>query len=142
MNFTYEQNAVKQRLRLKKKKKHMPLASIGAESDSLKVTLSRQVNGDTAVSFSVIALFLDKFPDVSAEWLLRGEGDMFKHTNHATIQTQNGGIGNTQNMNTFTEPIDILRTEIAAKNDQLKAKDDQLRSKDEQIARLLDLLNK
>ena len=135
MNFTYEQNAVKQRLRLILKEKHMPLASIGAESDSLKVTLSRQVNGDTAVSFSVIALFLDKFPDVSAEWLLRGEGDMFKHTKHATIQTQNGGIGNTQNMNTFTEPIDILRTEIAAKNEQIKVKD-------EQIARLLDLLNK
>ena len=149
MNFTYEQNAVKQRLRLILKEKHMPLASIGAESDSLKVTLSRQVNGDTAVSFSVIALFLDKFPDVSAEWLLRGQGDMFKHTNHATIQTQNGGIGNTQNMNTFTEPIDLLRTEIAAKNeqikvkdDQLRTKDDQLRAKDDQIAKLLDMLTK
>ena len=125
MNFTYEQNAVKQRLRLILKEKHMPLASIGAESDSLKVTLSRQVNGDTAVSFSVIALFLDKFPDVSAEWLLRGQGEMFKHTNHALIQTQNGGIGNTQNMNTFTEPIDLLRTEIAAKNEQIKVKDEQ-----------------
>ena len=135
MNFTYEQNAVKQRLRLILKEKHMPLASIGAESDSLKVTLSRQVNGDTAVSFSVIALFLDKFPDVSAEWLLRGEGDMFKHTNHATIQTQNGGIGNTQNLNTYTDSLELLRSEIAAKNDQLRVKD-------EQIARLLDLLNK
>ncbi len=135
MSEMYKQNAVKQRLRLILKEKHMPLASIGAESDSLKVTLSRQVNGDTAVSFVVIALFLEKFPDISAEWLLRGEGDMYKHSNPTAIQTQNGGIGNTQNMNTYTEAIELLRSEIAAKNNQLMIKD-------EQIAKLLDLLNK
>lgn len=150
------ENAVKQRLRdiLRVKRSNLTIIAEGVES--VRVTLSRQISGRTALSFSTIDIFLDKFPDVSAEWLLRGEGDMFKHTNHATIQTQNGGIGNTQNMNTFTEPIDLLRTEIAAKNeqikvkddqlrtkdDQLKAKDDQLRAKDDQIAKLLDMLTK
>lgn len=50
-------------------------------------------------------------------------------------QTQNGGIGNTQNLNTYTDSLELLRSEIAAKNDQLRVKD-------EQIAKLLDLLNK
>ena len=136
------ENAVKQRIRdiLRVKRSNLTIIAEGVES--VRVTLSRQISGRTALSFSTIDIFLDKFPDVSAEWLLRGEGDMFKHTNPATIQTQNGGIGNTQNMNTYTEPIDLLRTEIAAKNEQIKVKDEQLRSKDEQIARLLDLLNK
>ena len=129
------ENAVKQRLRdiLRVKRSNLTIIAEGVES--VRVTLSRQISGRTALSFSTIDIFLDKFPDVSAEWLLRGEGDMFKHTNHAPIQTQNGGIGNTQNVNTYTDSLELLRSEIAAKNDQLRVKD-------EQIARLLDLLNK
>lgn len=129
------ENAVKQRLRdiLRVKRSNLTIIAEGVES--VRVTLSRQISGRTALSFSTIDIFLDKFPDVSAEWLLRGQGDMFKHTNHATIQTQNGGIGNTQNLNTYTDSLELLRSEIDAKNDQLRVKD-------EQIARLLDLLNK
>lgn len=41
-------------------------------------TLSSQVNQETAVSLSTILLILDAFPEVSAEWLLRGEGEMIK----------------------------------------------------------------
>ena len=143
------QSTVKQRIKsiLRAKKIQIPVLSEGDEN--LRRTLFRQINEDTALTISTVVFILDKFPDVSAEWLLRGQGDMFKHTNHAPIQTQNGGIGNTQNMNTFTEPIDLLRTEIAAKNeqikvkdDQLRTKDDQLRAKDDQIAKLLDMLTK
>ena len=136
------QSTVKQRIKsiLRAKKIQIPVLSEGDEN--LRRTLFRQINEDTTLSVSTAVFILEKFPDVSAEWLLRGEGDMFKHTKHATIQTQNGGIGNTQNMNTFTEPIDLLRTEIAAKNEQIKVKDDQLRTKDDQIAKLLDMLTK
>lgn len=136
------QSSVKQRIKqiLRSKKIQIPLLAEGDEN--LRRTLFRQINEETTLAISTVIFILDKFPDVSAEWLLRGEGDMFKHTNPATIQTQNGGIGNTQNMNTYTEPIDLLRTEIAAKNEQLKVKDDQLRAKDDQIAKLLDMLNK
>lgn len=129
------QSTVKQRIKsiLRAKKIQIPVLSEGDEN--LRRTLFRQINEDTALTISTVVFILDKFPDVSAEWLVRGQGDMFKHTNHATIQTQNGGIGNTQNVNTYTDSLELLRSEIAAKNDQLRVKD-------EQIARLLDLLNK
>ena len=129
------QSTVKQRIKsiLRAKKIQIPVLSEGDEN--LRRTLFRQINEDTALTISTVVFILDKFPDVSAEWLLRGQGDMFKHTNHAPIQTQNGGIGNTQNLNTYTDSLELLRSEIAAKNDQLRVKD-------EQIARLLDLLNK
>lgn len=39
-------------------------------------TLNSHINGDTSVSLSTILLILDAFPDVSAEWLLRGTGEM------------------------------------------------------------------
>lgn len=43
--------------------------AIGVE----QVTLSRQLNGQRGVSLDVIESVLKTFPDVSAEWLLRGE---------------------------------------------------------------------
>ncbi len=47
------------------------------KSSTSKVRLNRQINGDTTVSAETIELILTTFPDVSAEWLLRGTGDMF-----------------------------------------------------------------
>ena len=43
--------------------------SIGVE----QVTLSRQLNGQRGVSLDIIEAILQTYPDVSAEWLLRGE---------------------------------------------------------------------
>ena len=44
----------------------------------LQVTCNRQIRGDQAVSLAMIEGFLHVFPDISAEWLLRGEGEMYK----------------------------------------------------------------
>lgn len=56
----------------------------------LQVTCNRQIRGDQAVSLAMIEGFLHVFPDISAEWLLRGEGEMYKSNsgsaqNEATI---------------------------------------------------------
>lgn len=39
-------------------------------------TVNRQLKGDQALSSKVIEGVLSVFPDVSAEWLLRGKGEM------------------------------------------------------------------
>ena len=41
-------------------------------------TLNNHINGNVEVSVSTILLVLDAFPDLSADWLLRGKGDMRK----------------------------------------------------------------
>ena len=46
----------------------------------LQVTCNRQIRGDQAVSLGLIEGFLSTFPDISAEWLLRGEGEMYKNS--------------------------------------------------------------
>lgn len=43
-------------------------------------TLNNQINSDVQMSASTILLIMDAFPDISAEWLLRGEGEMKKST--------------------------------------------------------------
>ena len=39
-------------------------------------TLNSQINDMTTLSVSTILLILNAFPEVSAEWLLRGNGEM------------------------------------------------------------------
>lgn len=41
-----------------------------------QTTLSNQLKSPRGISIDVILLTLDQFPDVSAEWLLRGKGEM------------------------------------------------------------------
>ena len=41
-----------------------------------QTTLNSQLSNTKGVSSNVILLTLDTFPDVSAEWLLRGKGEM------------------------------------------------------------------
>ena len=41
-------------------------------------SISRQKKGDYQVSLALVEAILNKYPEVSAEWLLRGEGDMYK----------------------------------------------------------------
>ena len=43
-----------------------------------QVTCNRQIRGDQAVSLGLIEGFLEKFDDISAEWLLRGVGSMYR----------------------------------------------------------------
>lgn len=43
-------------------------------------TFGRYLSGENKISISVITSVLQKYPDVSADWLLMGEGDMYKKT--------------------------------------------------------------
>lgn len=47
-----------------------------AVDNAMQTRLSRQVNGGAAITCDTILHFLEIFPDVSAEWLLRENGEM------------------------------------------------------------------
>lgn len=47
-------------------------------------TLNSHINGDTSVSLSTILLILKAIPNLSAEWLLRGTGNMINSYNSST----------------------------------------------------------
>lgn len=42
---------------------------------AMQVRLSRQINNGATITFETVSNILDTFPDVSAEWLLRGKGE-------------------------------------------------------------------
>lgn len=43
-----------------------------------QTTLNTQLRGERALSVFVVVKLLEVFPDISAEWLLRGEGEMYR----------------------------------------------------------------
>lgn len=48
---------------------------------ALRNRLTRQINNDAAITIDTISVILTAFPEVSAEWLLRGKGQMILSEN-------------------------------------------------------------
>ena len=54
-----------------------------------QTTLNTQLKGERALTASVVEKFLIAFPDVSAEWLLRGKGNMLLEDTDGFAKPQN-----------------------------------------------------
>ena len=91
------------------------LNSISSDS-AMQTRFTRQVNGGSSITCETILRFLEIFPEVSAEWLLRGKGEMILSDNLPPIL----GDESENDLNTHaklahaTKEIDILHQEIIA----------------------------
>lgn len=99
-------------------------------------TLNDQINGDSKISAASLLALADFRRDISAEWLLRGEGDMFKHEPD-TRQIRDDSERKTDLP--YSNYENALLKEMA---EQRSVFIEQLRTKDKQISSLLELLNK
>lgn len=79
------EDVIKQRIRNVLEKFNVTVYSLSKECCLNQKTLNNQINAETQLSASTILLVLNKFPNISAEWLLRGKGQMTideaKHSN-------------------------------------------------------------
>ena len=73
-------------------------------------TLSRQLNGVSEISVPTINAILDNYNDISAEWLLRGKGEMLISANQSKDE-------NTERISRLVDTIATLQGTI---NEQLK----------------------
>lgn len=110
--------------------------------------------------FSTLEAILKANPQISAEWLMRGEGDMFRtgegaaanvmHIDKLTRSEGGDGVSvNSDAIKAYASLVEQLRKENAALNERVaylqereKVSGEQIRNKDAQIAKLLDLLAK
>ena len=79
-------------------------------------TFWRYVNGDNKITVSLLESLLEVFPDLSAEWLLRGEGEKYK--------TDVPREGDSEEM----EDLRIELTKVHAERDELKQICEQLKA--------------
>lgn len=73
-------------------------------------TLSRQLNGVSEISVPTINAILDNYDDISAEWLLRGKGEMLISANQQKDE-------NTERISRLVDTIATLQGTI---NEQAK----------------------
>lgn len=87
--MTYYDNMVSEvRIRINSllKEKGITQNAVAAGDASAQKRLNSQLSHGATISLDTILRILDACPDVSAEWLLRGEGDMLKKELSASEQ--------------------------------------------------------
>ena len=72
------ENAVKERIKEVLHYKKITLSGFAGDNNALQKKLSRQINLGGGLTFETISAILERYPDISAEWLLRGNGEMHK----------------------------------------------------------------
>lgn len=125
---------INQRIRKVLKDKDLSVAAFSREAGIEQTTLNRQLNGGSKVSVGTIKAFLLKFKDISAEWLLRGVGDMCcgvpdeqleREIAEETGRVQSIGDNSSHNTQTMTDSAiakenEMLRKSIEEKNEEIK----------------------
>lgn len=71
-----KQSDIKERLKAVISEKGHTINSFSKETGFSQRTLSRQINEDTSVGYDVISLIVSKYPDISLNWLITGNGTM------------------------------------------------------------------
>lgn len=129
-----EQNNVNQRIKEVLQKNDLSVTAFSKEVGLPQATVNRQLMEDNKVSLSTIKSFLQRFPRISAEWLLKGVGDMCcsdisdeelqRQVDEANARGQHIGDNSNHNTQTMTENNDVvigmLRDQLAEKNEEIK----------------------
>ena len=91
------------------------LNSISSDN-AMQTRLTRQVNGGASITYETILRFLEIFPEVSAEWLLRGKGEMVLSDNLPPLlgDESENDLDTHVKLAHATKEIDILHQEILA----------------------------
>ena len=122
------EEGVRQRLKeLQKEKGYTENGLAGGDTNRQK-RLNRQLSHGAVITLDTILSILDNYPDVSADWLLRGTGEMYKNTQTIT------GAGNVTGENaTVIGQQNVLSENFVR---------DMLAEKDKQIQTLLQIMAK
>lgn len=129
-----EQNNVNQRIKEVLQKNDLSVTAFSKEVGLPQATVNRQLMEDNKVSLSTIKSFLQRFPRISAEWLLKGVGDMCcsdisdeelqRQVDEANARGQHIDDNSSHNTQTMTENNDVvigmLRDQLAEKNEEIK----------------------
>ena len=92
------EDAITQRIKKIIDSKGLSISSLSSRLNIVRTTLNRQISGETSsIPVSTIEAILHHFPDISAEWLLRGTGTMEKVNQQIGNITASTAIGNNVN---------------------------------------------
>ena len=148
------EESVNQRIKTVLRKKSLSITAFCKELSLPQTTINKQINGDSKLSFDTIKSFLTRFPDISADWLITGVGDMYGNgQQHHNVYVNSDGAHLVQVANGDNNNQEISPEELKQENDALKRENEALKKdignleqriaeKDEEIKFLRSLLAK
>lgn len=83
------ETSVNERIKIIMEKNNISITSLSKRIGVAQTTLNRQISGEGNVTLATVCLLLDSFKDISAEWLLRGTGEMQLSNNSQPQQENN-----------------------------------------------------
>ena len=111
MALTNEEILLKERIRHMLHRRGVTIASI-SDTPTLQARYGRQINGDAQVPFTTLYKLLYMFPDIDANWLILGEGQMTKttdapHIHNTTNEVKGSSAGGSIFVGTSTIPYPV-----------------------------------
>ena len=79
INVNCMEVTIYQRVKLVLEDKSISVNALSKQINVAQATLNPQLRGDRTLAANIVAKILDAFPDVSAEWLMRGVGTMYSN---------------------------------------------------------------
>lgn len=148
-NNKRDEDAVRQRINSVLEKEKSSIYALSKETGVEQTKLNRQLSGTSRLSFETIKVFLQRFPRISAEWLLNGVGDMCcgvpDEQLEREIAEETGrvqSIGDNSNHNTQTMTDSALTKENELLKERIQEKDKALEEKNEEIKFLRSLIQR
>lgn len=90
-------------------------------------TLDRMLKGINALNLNCVSSILIAFPEISAEWLLRGEGEMVKQDASTKELERIGKLNNV--VETLQEVIDVKNATIDQLGDRINQLENQIKAR-------------
>lgn len=130
MDYTDKESAVRGRIRQLQTEKGFTENGLAGGDTPTQKRLNRQLSHGAAITLDTVLLILEAYPDVSADWLLRGIGEMAK-----PAQANTGTTGPVTGKNAT-----VVGQQIATLSEAFVR--DLLAEKDKTIQTLLQLVSK
>jgi|GEM_PF-782904 len=125
------ESVINQRIKSVLEDRQISISAFSKMIGMQQVTCNRQIRGDQAVSLGLIEGFLEKFDDISAEWLLRGVGSMYRKEESA------GGVEEAISTNMVAEPAPTYCAQPEQNDSVWKAKYEELEKRYDQLLSIL-----
>lgn len=107
------EEALKQRIRRLLEERGSSVYQLAKAYNLNQKTLNNQINSETQISASTILHVIEAFPDVSSEWLLLGQGPMYKSENTTQAPSQaEENISGKAALNVLIKTIEYYQKEI------------------------------
>ena len=139
------ESTVNERVKKILRDKKISISSLSRDLNMPNASLRDQINNENYLKVSTILSIIQKFPEISIDWLLLGEGDSTKIIQQKIENENKNGVfcnNHVGNGNKITLPVEDIKEIHLSYHNLLRKKDEQLDNSQNQINMLIGIIDK